>query len=58
LPILPEVVRAYRTYLDTYELKGYELSTLPMVLPVRIGKAGDSIQPTSRNYIWRIVSVA
>jgi len=26
-----------------------------MVLPVRLGKAGDSIQPTSRNYIWRIV---
>jgi site-specific recombinase XerD len=26
-----------------------------MVLPVRIRKAGDSIQPTSRNYIWRIV---
>ncbi len=55
LPVLPEVVRAYRTYLDTYELKGFELSALPMVLPVRIGKAGDSIQPTSRNYIWRIV---
>jgi len=31
------------------------LAALAMVLPVRIRKAGDSIQPTSRNYIWRIV---
>ena len=55
LPVLPEVVRAYRAYLDTYDLKGYDLATLPMVLPVRLGKKAETVQPTSRSYIWRIV---
>jgi site-specific recombinase XerD len=55
LPVLPEVVRAYRAYLDTYDLRGYDLAELPMVLPVRLGKKTDSVQPTSRSYIWRIV---
>jgi integrase len=58
LPVLPEVVRAYRAYLDTYDLKGYDLAELPMVLPVRLGKKANSIQPTSRSYIWRIVKDA
>jgi site-specific recombinase XerD len=26
-----------------------------MVLPVRLGKKADSVQPASRSYIWRIV---
>ena len=55
LPVVPEVVRAYRAYLDTYDLKGYDLAALPMLLPVRLGKKADSVQPTSRSYIWRIV---
>jgi site-specific recombinase XerD len=56
LPVLPEVVRAFRAYLDVYELAGHNLSDLPMVLPVRLEKGAKSVKkPASRTHIWRIV---